>query len=76
MMATKRASAASPPNGLPIYRLLTGKDDAIFCRRVSDAIAQGYLLYGSPAAAFNGQDVIVAQALIWPSARSAIAEAG
>jgi hypothetical protein len=42
---------------------------------VSDAIAQGYLLYGSPAAAFNGQDVIVAQALIWPSARRAIADA-
>jgi hypothetical protein len=27
----------------------------------------GYLLYGSPAATFNGKDVIVAQALIWPS---------
>jgi hypothetical protein len=73
MMATKRASAASPPNGLPIYRLLTGKDDAVFCRRVSDAIAQGYLLYGSPAAAFNGQDVIVAQALVWPSAQRKVA---
>jgi len=73
MMATKRASAASPPKGLPAYRLLTGKDDAIFCRRVSDAIALGYLLYGSPAAAFNGQDVIVAQALIWPSAQRKVA---
>ncbi len=67
-MTTKRTMAASPPNGLPIYRLLTGQDDAVFCRRVSDAIAQGYLLYGSPAATFNGQNVIVAQALIWPSA--------
>jgi len=73
MMATKRASAASPPKGLPVYRLLTGKDDAIFCRRVSDAIALGYLLYGSPAAAFNGQDVIVAQALIWPPAQRKVA---
>jgi len=67
-MTTKRTMAASPPNGLPIYRLLTGQDDAVFCRRVSDAIAQGYLLYGSPAATFNGQNVIVARALIWPSA--------
>jgi len=56
-----------PPNGLPTYRLLTGPDDAAFCRRVSEALAMGYLLYGSPAAAFNGENVIVAQALIWPT---------
>ncbi|WP_227508063.1 DUF1737 domain-containing protein [Klebsiella variicola] len=29
-------------------------------------MALGYQLYGSPAATFNGQDVIVAQAIIWP----------
>jgi hypothetical protein len=45
--------------------LLTGKDDAEFCRRVSDAIALGYQ-YGSPAATFNGEQVVVAQALLWP----------
>jgi hypothetical protein len=56
-----------PPDGLPTYRLLTGKDDSAFCHRVSEAIAQGYRLYGSPAATFNGQDVIVAQALVWPA---------
>jgi len=56
-----------PPNGLPVYRVLTGKDDAAFCRRVSDALALGYLLYGSPAATFNGENVVVAQALVWPS---------
>ncbi|WP_239649148.1 DUF1737 domain-containing protein [Kosakonia radicincitans] len=50
-----------PPDGLPRYRLLTGKDDAKFCHRVSEALALGYQLYGSPAATFNGQDVIVAQ---------------
>ena len=55
-----------PPDGLPRYRLLTGKDDAKFCHRVSEALALGYQLYGSPAATFNGQDVIVAQAIIWP----------
>ncbi|HIE8601073.1 TPA: DUF1737 domain-containing protein [Klebsiella variicola subsp. variicola] len=55
-----------PPDGLPRYRLLTGKDDAKFCHRVSEALALGYQLYGSPAATFNGQAVIVAQAIIWP----------
>ena len=64
----KRSS--SPPNDLPTYRLLTGPDDAEFCRRVSDAVALGYVLYGSPAATFNGTQVIVAQALIWPSSDS------
>jgi len=58
--------SASPPEGLPIYRLLTGKDDAEFCRRVSEAIALGYQLYGSPAAAFNGDHLVVAQAVLWP----------
>ena len=58
--------ASTPPDGLPTYRLLTGPDDASFCRRVSDALALGYRLYGSPAATFNGQTVIVAQAIVWP----------
>jgi hypothetical protein len=55
-----------PPEGLPRYRLLTGKDDDEFCRRVSKAIASGYRLYGSPAATFNGSYVVVAQAVLWP----------
>jgi hypothetical protein len=57
----------SPPDGLPIYRVLTGKDDAAFCHRVSQALALGYLLYGSPALVFNGEHVVVAQALLWPN---------
>ena len=61
----------TPPDGLPMYRLLTGKDDASFCHRVSEALALGYALYGSPAATFNGEHVVVAQAVIWPSARPA-----
>jgi len=56
-----------PPNGLPTYRILTGPDDAAFCHRVSEALALGYRLYGSPAATFDGQNVIVAQALVWPA---------
>ncbi|TYB34666.1 DUF1737 domain-containing protein [Micromonospora sp. AP08] len=46
------------------YRLLTGPDDADFCRRVSDLLADGYRLHGSPAATFDGQQVIVAQAVV------------
>ena len=66
--AAATPAAATPPDGLPAYRLLTGPDDASFCRRVSEALALGYRLYGSPAATFNGSQVIVAQAVLWPGA--------
>ena len=67
--ASPAASAGTPPpQGLPVYRLLTGPDDAAFCRRVSEALALGYRLHGSPAATFNGTQVIVAQAVLWPGA--------
>jgi hypothetical protein len=59
-----------PPNGLPTYRILTGPDDDAFCHRVSEALALGYQLYGSPTATHDGENVIVAQALIWPEADS------
>jgi hypothetical protein len=62
-----------PPEGLPAYRILTGPDDATFCRRVSAALEQGYLLYGSPTVTYNDETVVVAQAIIWPSMRSSIA---
>ena len=55
-----------PPDDLPRYRLLTGPDDVAFCRRVSEALALGYQLYGSPTMACTGATVVVAQALIWP----------
>lgn len=71
-----KAPMTPPPDGLPTYRLLTGVDDAAFCKRVSEAVALGYRLYGSPAATFNGQSVIVAQALIWPSIADSIAARG
>ena len=50
------------------YRLLTDPDDAAFCDRVTAALDEGYVLYGSPAATFDGEHVIVAQAVILPSA--------
>ena len=56
----------APPEGLPRYRLLTGRDDAAVCHRVSEALSLGYALYGSPAATFNGEHVVVAQAVLWP----------
>ncbi|WP_394779719.1 DUF1737 domain-containing protein [Undibacterium sp.] len=59
-------SSHTPPNALPRYRLLTGPDDAAFCHRVSEALALGYQLYGSPSVTFDGSRVIVAQAILWP----------
>lgn len=46
------------------YRVLTGPDDRTFCERVSAALADGYRLHGGPAVTFNGERVIVAQALV------------
>jgi hypothetical protein len=46
------------------YRVLTGPDDRSFCERVSAALADGYRLHGGPAVTFNGERVIVAQALV------------
>ena len=49
------------------YRLLTGPDDATFCQRVSDALQEGYVLYGSPAITSRPDGtIIVAQAVVWP----------
>jgi hypothetical protein len=59
---------AKPPNNLPRYRVLTGADDEEFCRRVSDALDQGYVLHGGPSLAFDGDQAIVAQAVVWPEA--------
>ncbi len=48
------------------YRMLTGPDDRSFCERVSEALAQGYVLHGSPTMAFNGENIIVGQAVVLP----------
>ena len=64
-MNVATANILQPPENLPIYRILTGLDDAKFCIRVSEALKLGYQLYGSPALTFNGVNVIVAQAIIW-----------
>jgi hypothetical protein len=59
---SKEKPKAKPKN----YVLLTGRDDAEFCQRVSDRMDAGYELYGSPSITFNifKRHPIVAQALV------------
>lgn len=40
---------------MKLYRFLTGPDDASFCHKVTAALNKGWVLYGSPSYAFNGQ---------------------
>jgi hypothetical protein len=54
------------------YRVLTGPDDRAFCERISKALAEGYRLHGGPAVAFNGERVIVAQAIVLDGAPDAV----
>lgn len=46
------------------YRLITGPDDQEFCRRVSEALAEGYELHGSPALSTADGRVVVGQAVV------------
>jgi hypothetical protein len=59
-------STPAPVPGEKTYRLLTGPDDAAFCQRVSDALAEGWVLYGSPAITHDGERPVVAQAVVRP----------
>ncbi len=59
------AMTEDAPKGLPRYRVLTGPDDEAFCRRVSEMLDVGYHLHGHPAITHNGEQVIVAQAVVW-----------
>ncbi|MCX8530067.1 MAG: DUF1737 domain-containing protein [Rhodoluna sp.] len=61
-VATKTKKAKPEPK--KAYRLLTGIDDSAFCQKVSDALKDGYELYGSPSVTFNGKNVIAAQAVV------------
>jgi hypothetical protein len=49
---------------MKLYRFLTGPDDIKFCMRVTEALNNGWSLYGNPTLAFNGESVIAGQALI------------
>jgi hypothetical protein len=49
-----------------LYRILTGGDDAAFCKRVSEALNRGWELHGSPAVTFDSASghVVCAQAVV------------
>lgn len=62
---TLRPKAKEDPAESPLaYRLLTGPDDTAFCKRVSEALAQGYALHGSPSIAVGAEGPVVCQALV------------
>jgi hypothetical protein len=44
--------------------MLTGIDDSAFCQKVSDALDDGYELYGSPTMTTKGANVYVGQAVV------------
>ena len=50
------------------YRFLTGPDSPDFCQRVSDALAEGWVLYGNPVLTEKDGVLYVGQAVILPEA--------
>ena len=48
------------------YRFLSGVDNADFCQRVSDALADGYVLYGNLVMVMDKDVRVVGQAVILP----------
>ena len=48
------------------YHFLSGVDDTAFCQRVSDFLAEGYILYGNPVMVMDNGNRIVGQAVILP----------
>lgn len=61
---------STPPDDRPVYRLLTGADDRAFCERVSEALEQGWRLYGSPSLHWDTSEncMKAAQAVVWKDA--------
>ena len=53
------------------YRFISGPDDAAFCQRVSDALAEGYVLYGSPVMVVDNGVRIVGQAVVLSLSKTA-----
>lgn len=42
-----------------LYRLLTEDDTSAFCHKVSEALAKGWELYGSPTYAFDAANGVM-----------------
>lgn len=55
---------ASTPEPPLTYRLLTGEPDRVFCERVSEALDNGYVLYGEPILTATADGVVAAQAVV------------
>ena len=53
------------------YRFISGPDDAAFCQRVSDALAEGYVLYGGPVMVVDNGVRIIGQAVLISSSKTA-----
>ena len=51
------------------YRFLTGPDNQAFCQKVSDALAEGYELYGDPVMVVSNGERYCGQAVILPDNR-------
>jgi len=51
---------------MKLYRVLTGTDDAAFCKRVSQALNRGWILHGSPSLSYDADNrrAICAQAVV------------
>jgi hypothetical protein len=51
---------------MKLYRLLTGTDDAAFCKRVSQALNTGWSLHGPPSVSYDAgnRQPICAQAIV------------
>jgi hypothetical protein len=51
---------------MKVYRYITGKDDASFCHRITDALNRGWDLYGQPTLTYDHKrgEVICGQVII------------
>ena len=47
-----------------VYRFLTGPDDASFCRRVTEALQNGWSLYGDPQLTHTDKGTYCGQAIV------------
>ncbi len=49
---------------MKLYSFLTGPDDEIFCKRVTERLNNGWALHGNPTMSFDGQKIVVGQAVV------------
>jgi hypothetical protein len=57
-------AVADKPDFTKRFKMLTGIDNSEFCAKVRLHLDNGYALHGSPVMAFNGNDIIVGQAVV------------